>query len=169
MIWRCQDLPGLCRVSLSVNVAFEILQTYCVTHSFIFPTALKAMMKAFPKPRKQFNLRLQGMMSAGEAVGYGGTWVSQRPTTLGLIPVGYGDGYPRHIAKNTLIWVNGQYAPIVGRVSMDMLTVDLTDCSVVQAGDNVELWGAHVSIDDVARSAGTIAYELLCQVTNRVR
>lgn len=108
-------------------------------------------------------------LSAGEAVGYGGTWISTRPTRLGLIPVGYGDGYPRHIAKNTLIWVNGQYAPIVGRVSMDMLTVDLTDCSVVHAGDNVELWGAHVAIDDVARSAGTIAYELLCQVTNRVR
>jgi alanine racemase len=102
-------------------------------------------------------------------VGYGATWSSSRPSIIGVVPVGYGDGYPRHIAANTPVLINGQLAPIVGRVSMDMITVDLTDCHDVHLGDAVELWGESLPVEVIARAAGTIAYELLCQVSDRVR
>lgn len=102
-------------------------------------------------------------------VGYGGTWQSDEPAKIGVVAIGYGDGYPRHISPNTPTWVNGYFAPIVGRVSMDMLTIDLTDCPGVKIGDGVELWGIHVPVETVAKSAGTIAYELICQTSSRVR
>jgi alanine racemase len=105
---------------------------------------------------------------AGSAVGYGATWQSDKPSIIGVVPVGYGDGYPRHIKNNTKTWVKGYEAPIVGRISMDMLTIDLTNCKNVKIGDQVELWGSHIPVETVAKSAGTIAYELLCQVSNRV-
>jgi alanine racemase len=75
---------------------------------------------------------------------------------------------PRHIASNTQVWVNGAFVPIVGRVSMDMLTVDLTDCFNVKIGDLVELWGKYVLVETIAKSANTIPYELLCQLSPRV-
>ena len=102
-------------------------------------------------------------------IGYGGSWQRDTPSVIGVVAVGYGDGYPRHIAANTPVWVNGCLAPIVGRVSMDMLTIDLTDCPNVCIGDAVELWGKHVPVEAIAKSAGTIAYELLCQISSRVR
>ncbi|WP_133128207.1 alanine racemase [Legionella nagasakiensis] len=101
-------------------------------------------------------------------VGYGGTWQSDKPSMIGVVPVGYGDGYPRHVIQAST-WVNGFTAPVVGRVSMDMLTIDLTDCPNVQVGDAVELWGKNIAVERVAQVAGTIAYELLCQVSPRVR
>ncbi len=102
-------------------------------------------------------------------IGYSGTWQNDKPSIIGVIPAGYGDGYPRHIAAGTSVWVNGLLAPIVGRVSMDMLTVDLTNCPGVCIGDAIELWGQHVPVEGVAKAAGTIGYELLCQVTDRTR
>ena len=106
---------------------------------------------------------------AHSPIGYGGTWQSDQPSTIGVVPVGYGDGYPRHIASNTPTWVNGYIAPIVGRVSMDMLTIDLTHCPGVNVGDKVELWGAHVPVETIGKAAKTIAYELICQMSPRVR
>ena len=102
-------------------------------------------------------------------IGYGGTWQTSKPSVIGIVAAGYGDGYPRHISQNTPVWVNGQQAPIVGRVSMDMLTIDLTDCPEAKIGDPVELWGVHIPVETIALSAGTIAYELLCQFSPRVR
>lgn len=102
-------------------------------------------------------------------IGYGGTWQTSKPSVIGVVAAGYGDGYPRHISQNTPVWVKGYKVPIVGRVSMDMLTVDLTECAGVEIGDMVELWGQHIAVEDVALSAGTIAYELLCQFSPRVR
>lgn len=102
-------------------------------------------------------------------IGYGGTWQTTRPSIIGVVAAGYGDGYPRHIAQNTPVWINGYHAPIVGRVSMDMLTVDLTDCPLVNIGEPVELWGKFIPVETIALSAGTIAYELLCQFSPRVR
>lgn len=102
------------------------------------------------------------------AIGYSGTWSSDKASVIGVVPVGYADGYPRHIRPNTPVWVNGTTVPVVGRVSMDMLTVDLTTCSDVKVGDPVELWGRHVPIEVIAESAGTIAYELLTKTTSRV-
>lgn len=108
-------------------------------------------------------------VAAGGAVGYGATWQARRDSVIGIVAAGYGDGYPRHIAANTPVWANGQIVPIVGRVSMDMLAVDLTDHKAVTVGDPVELWGQHVPVETVAKAANTIAYELLCQFSPRVR
>jgi alanine racemase len=108
-------------------------------------------------------------IAADESVGYSGTWKSQKPSVIGVVAAGYGDGYPRHISPHTPVWVNGHKVPIVGRVSMDMLTIDITNHPDVALGDEVELWGAHVPIEAVAESAGTIGYELLCQMTERMR
>ncbi|MBA2652871.1 MAG: alanine racemase [Tatlockia sp.] len=102
-------------------------------------------------------------------IGYGGTWQTSKPSVIGIVAAGYGDGYPRHISQNTPVWLNGEQVPIVGRVSMDMLSIDLTDCSPAKIGDPVELWGAHIPVETIALSAGTIAYELLCQFSPRVR
>ncbi|PJD93680.1 MAG: alanine racemase [Legionella sp.] len=106
--------------------------------------------------------------SAGEAIGYGATWRCERSSVIGVIPVGYGDGYPRHIQSGTCVWVNGHRVPIVGRVSMDMMTVDLTDCPQIKIGDRVELWGKHMPVEIVAKQSNTIAYELMTQVSQRV-
>lgn len=102
-------------------------------------------------------------------IGYGGSWQSDKPSMIGVVAAGYGDGYPRRIAAGTSVWVNGFMAPIVGRVSMDVLTIDLTDCPSVCIGDVVELWGQYVPVETVAKSAGTIPYELLCHVSQRAR
>lgn len=102
-------------------------------------------------------------------IGYGGTWKSNKPSVIGVVAAGYGDGYPRHISANTPVWVKGREIPIVGRVSMDMLTIDLTDHSDIQEGDSVELWGPNILVERIAKSAGTIGYELLCQISERVR
>ena len=104
----------------------------------------------------------------GEHVGYGGSWRCEVASRIGVVAVGYGDGYPRHVPHGTPTWVNGQMAPVVGRVSMDMLTIDLTACPGVDVGMQVELWGERVPVETIARAAGTSAYELICQVTSRV-
>ncbi|MGL5742759.1 MAG: alanine racemase [Legionella sp.] len=102
-------------------------------------------------------------------VGYSGTWKSEKPSIIGIVAAGYGDGYPSHIADHTPVWVQGKEVPIVGRVSMDMLAVDLTDHPDVTPGAPVELWGAHVLVERIARAANTTGYELLCQISERVR
>lgn len=105
---------------------------------------------------------------AGTPIGYGGIWATQKISRIGVVAVGYGDGYPRHIAANTLVWIKGHKVPIVGHVSMDMLTIDLTEYPEIQVGEPVELWGRHISIESVALAAGTIPYELLCQFSPRI-
>lgn len=102
-------------------------------------------------------------------VGYGGTWGSDKPSVIGVVAAGYGDGYPRHISANTSVWIKGREVAVVGRVSMDMLTVDLTNDPDIQIGDSVELWGPHILVERIAKAAGTIGYELLCQTSERVR
>ncbi|KGP63671.1 alanine racemase [Legionella norrlandica] len=102
-------------------------------------------------------------------VGYGGTWKSDKASRIGIVAAGYGDGYPRHISENTPVWVRGREVFIVGRISMDMLAIDLTNHPDIEVGDVVELWGAHILVERVAKSAGTIGYELLCQISERVR
>jgi len=100
----------------------------------------------------------------GDALGYGHSFVAQRSSRIGLVPVGYADGYPRAASNGAPISVNGQLTTVVGRVSMDVLAVDLTDLPNVGAAAHVQLWGDEVNIDDVASHAGTIPYELLCNV-----
>ncbi len=105
---------------------------------------------------------------AGDTVGYGAAWRATGPSRMGVVAMGYADGYPRHAPQGTPVWVAGQRVPLIGRVSMDMMTVDLSQCPQAQVGDLVELWGARVSVDEIAKQAGTISYELLTGVTQRV-
>ena len=104
----------------------------------------------------------------GDAVGYGGTFRCPQNMPVGVVACGYGDGYPRHAASGTPVWIGGHEATLIGRVSMDMLSVDLRRHPGARIGDPVQLWGDHVDVDLVASSAETIAYELLCGVSARV-
>lgn|SRR5690554_5511760 len=108
------------------------------------------------------------VVRAGESVGYGASWVAQKDTRMGMVAIGYGDGYPRHAGTDTPAAVLGKRIRLLGRVSMDMLAVDLTGAPEAREGDLVELWGTTVSVDEVASCAGTIGYELLTGVTARV-
>jgi alanine racemase len=107
-------------------------------------------------------------VGAGETVGYGGTWTAPRDTHLAVVAAGYGDGYPRSVPTGAPVLVDGRCARLVGRVSMDMLTVDVTDLGGAAIGDPVVLWGDGVPVEDVAARAGTIPYELVCGVSQRV-
>ena len=107
-------------------------------------------------------------IGAGESVGYGGRWTARRPSRIGTVAIGYGDGYPRHAPDGTPTFVDGCIAPLAGTVSMDMITIDLTGVDQAEVGASVELWGPNVSVDDVASMSGTIGYELLTHVSARV-
>ena len=108
-------------------------------------------------------------LAPGEALGYGGRFVAPRPTRVGLVAMGYADGYPRSAPDGTPVAVDGRLTRLIGRVSMDMLTVDLSDLPEVGIGAPVELWGPTVAVNAVAQAAGTIAYELLCNVKRVAR
>ncbi|MEJ2041903.1 MAG: alanine racemase [Reinekea sp.] len=107
-------------------------------------------------------------VNAGVRIGYGLRWQAQRDSKIATLAVGYGDGYPRHAPDGTPVWLNGQRVPIAGRVSMDMLMLDVTDLPAVQVGDRAELWGEHLSVDEVASHIGSIGYELLTRLSSRV-
>lgn len=100
-------------------------------------------------------------VTAGESIGYGATYRCATDTPVAVVSVGYADGYPRHVPTGTPVAINGQRCPVLGRVSMDMIVVDITGMQV-DTQDECELWGNTVSVDEVAQAAGTIAYELLC-------
>lgn len=108
-------------------------------------------------------------LAAGESVGYGGGFVSDRPMRIGIAAIGYGDGYPRHAPHGTPVQINGQLSHTVGRVSMDLLAVDLSHLPRAEVGDPVELWGRQLAVETVAEVAGTLSYELTCGITRRVR
>lgn len=109
-----------------------------------------------------------GMVAAGERIGYGGTWTTPEAMPVGVVAIGYGDGYPRHAPSGTPVLIGGQRASLVGRVSMDMITVDLRNCPDAAVGDLATLWGRGLPADEIAVAAGTIAYELFCRLTPRV-
>ena len=104
----------------------------------------------------------------GETVGYGGTWRAARDSRIAIVAGGYGDGVPRHLPSGSPISIAGRRAPLVGRVSMDMIAVDVTDLSDVRVGSAVQFWGKEIAVDDIATAAGTIAYEVLCGLAPRV-
>ncbi|WP_133511176.1 alanine racemase [Candidatus Thiosymbion oneisti] len=105
----------------------------------------------------------------GDAVGYGSTYVCPQDMLVGVAAIGYGDGYPRHAPIGTPVLVGGRRAPLIGRISMDMINIDLRGLPTARVGDPVTLWGADLPVDEIAQWAGTISYELLCRVTSRVR
>ncbi len=107
-------------------------------------------------------------IQSGEQVGYGGTFRAERKMRIGVVACGYADGYPRHAPTGTPVLVNGQLTSTLGRVSMDMLSVDLSALPDAVITSPVTLWGEGLPVDDVAKAAGTISYELLTAVTARV-
>jgi alanine racemase len=121
-----------------------------------------------PVMRLESRLVAVHQLEAGEAIGYGARYVCDRPTRVGVVAIGYADGYPRHAPDGTPVAVNDQLTRLIGRVSMDMLTVDLTALPDARVGDHVQLWGDRVSANEVARLSETIAYELFTGVGHRV-
>jgi alanine racemase len=112
-------------------------------------------------------------LQAGDSVGYGSRFVADKAMRMGVVACGYADGYPRVCPTGTPVLVDGVRGRTLGRVSMDMLTVDLTDLPQAGMGSQVTLWGqsAHgavLSIDEVAQAAGTVGYELMCALAQRV-
>ena len=108
-------------------------------------------------------------IAANEAVGYNGKWVSSKKTKLGVVAIGYGDGYPRYAKNGTPVLVNGKRVPLVGCVSMDIITVDLNTQENAKPGDPVVLWGEGLAVEEIARFSETIPYTLLCGVSQRVK
>ena len=105
---------------------------------------------------------------SGDTIGYGQRYVCKKDTLIGVAAIGYADGYPRSAKDGTPVYINGGIARLAGRVSMDMITVDLTGIKSPQIGDRVELFGSNVSIDEVAQYCNTISYEIFSQITSRV-
>lgn len=115
-------------------------------------------------------------LDAGDAVGYGARYQTDVPIRVAVIACGYADGYPRHAPDGTPVWVagaqglaSGQICPVAGQVSMDMMTIDVTDMPHADVGTVVEMWGDYLPVDRVAQAAGTIGYELLCAIAPRVK
>lgn len=122
------------------------------------------------KPVMTLRTQLMAIQSIrrGEPVGYGARYVAERDMRLGVAAIGYGDGYPRNMPDGAPVRVNGRLQPLAGRVSMDMLTIDLSGQPDARPGDPVVLWGRGLPVERVAAAAGTIPYELFCRVTRRV-
>ena len=120
------------------------------------------------KPVMQFTAEVIALnhIQAGESVGYGSTFVATQAMQLAIVSIGYGDGYPRAFNQPNTVVINGTFIPVVGRVAMDMIAVDVTGLNVT-LGTEVELWGKQRLVDDVATANGTIGYELLCRLSNR--
>lgn len=106
---------------------------------------------------------------AGETIGYGAAWTCTNDTRVGVVGLGYGDGYPRHAPSGTPVLIGGRRVPLIGRVSMDAICVDLHAAPEANPGDTVTLWGEGLPIEEIASAAGTIGYELTCKITSRVK
>jgi alanine racemase len=111
-------------------------------------------------------------IAPGSSVGYGRTFIASRPTRIATLPVGYADGYSRRLSGAADVLIGGRRAPLVGRISMDLITVDVTDLPAVAAGDEVTLigrdGGEEITAEELAAKLGTISYEVLCDVGARV-
>lgn len=107
-------------------------------------------------------------IAAGETTGYNEQWRAQRETRVAFVSAGYADGYPVTATNNSVVAINGKRAPVIGRVSMDTIAIDCTDSNTPAIGDWVELWGNTISVSEVAKAAGSIPYQLLTSVSQRV-
>lgn len=107
-------------------------------------------------------------IAPGEAVGYCSRFIAQRESRIAVVACGFADGYMRGTAQGTPVWVEGQFASIVGNIAMDVMTIDVTDIPEAKVGSDVELWGEHIHVEDLAARAGTIAAEITCALTKRV-
>ena len=105
----------------------------------------------------------------GERIGYAATWECPEDMHVGVAAIGYGDGYPRAAPSGTPVLVGGHAAQVIGRVSMDLMTIDLRGIPEARVGDPVMLWGPELPVERIAEVSGTIGYELTCSITRRVR
>jgi len=134
-----------------------------------FPDSIGAQLGLKPVMALHSRLIAVKSIEVGDTVGYGGSWICEKPTTLGVVAIGYGDGYPRYAKVGTPVLVNGQRVSLIGRVSMDMITVDLGIQTDAKHGDPVTLWGEDLPVEEVAQWSDTIPYTLVCGVTQRVQ
>ncbi len=176
-----EDLPIDCeRSELSIaNSAGILAWPSSLTH-WVRPGIMLFGISPFPEYTAQY-WELKPVMSLysrliavknldiGDKVGYSGTWTCTKPTTLGIVAIGYGDGYPRQAIAGTPVLINGLRVPLIGRVSMDMITVDLESQPDAKPGDTVTLWGDNLAIEEIAAYSDTIPYTLVCGITQRVR
>jgi alanine racemase len=171
-------IPGFTKRSMANSAALMALpQTHAdvlrpgIMLYGVSPFGNKTSMDLGLKPAMHFTSTITSIRSipAFASVGYQGAWQSRKPSRIGIVAAGYGDGYPRQVAPNTPVWIKGHEVPIVGKISMDTLAVDLTNYPAIQLGDCVELWGDHILVERIAKAAGTIAYELLCQTSSRAK
>jgi alanine racemase len=157
------------------------LQSYCSSnYNWVRPgillygagqadKAINELTQLKPVMRLESEVIAMKWVKAGEFVGYGNDWQAVKDTYIAVIAIGYGDGYPRHAVTGTPVLIDGKRVPLIGRVSMDMITVDITKyCHEIQIGSLVTLWGGTLSVDEIAKHANTISYELLCGITSRV-
>jgi alanine racemase len=123
------------------------------------------------QPAMTLSTRLVSVKSveAGGAIGYGGAFVAERPMRIGIAAIGYGDGYPRHAGSGTPVLVGGHLTRTLGRVSMDLMALDLSELPQADVGTPVVAWGRGLAVESVAACAGTLGYELACGITRRVR
>lgn len=169
------DLPG--KKCLS-NSAADLLHPECAA-DWVRPGIMLYGATPATTSAQEFGLRpamtlrseLIGMqrLAVGDSVGYGSSFVADKAMSIGVVACGYADGYPRHAPTGTPILVDGVRTRVVGRVSMDMMTVDLTPVPNAHVGSKVVLWGEGMPIDEVANAAGTVGYELMCAITDRVK
>jgi alanine racemase len=134
-----------------------------------FPYDTAAMLGLAPVMTLRSELIAVRDLAANESVGYGAMYTASRAHRIGVVACGYADGYPRHAPNGTPVLVCGRKVRIAGRVSMDMITVDLSDVPEARVGSPVVLWGEGMPVDDVAAAASTVGYELLCALAPRVR
>jgi len=169
--WKTTETTGMASsllnssgIATKLNAASDWLRPgYMLYGGAVTPDIdLKAVMR--------FNSQVIAIrdIPAGDVVGYGGTWQASRSSRIATVAAGYADGYPRSARSGTPVWVEGQICPLVGRVSMDLITVDITDHPKAGMGSPVVLWGPELAIDNVAKHADTIGYELMTRIPNRV-
>jgi len=177
---RLRALDPAARYSLSIGnsagiLAFPASRMHWVRPGIMLygasPLAGKTAAELGLRPVMSLQTRLVAVrfLRRGEAIGYGGTYVCPEDMKVGVAAVGYGDGYPRHAPTGTPVLIKGKRVPLVGRVSMDMISIDLRAVPDAAMGDPVTLWGQDLPVDEIAERAGTISYELLCHITARVR
>ncbi len=168
--------PGACSLANSAGILqwpeshYDWVRAGAMLYG-ISPVADKTATDLGLQPAMCFQAQVLAVnpVKAGEQVGYGARWQSPRDSRIAIVSAGYGDGYPRHAADGTPVAIDGHRYPLAGRVSMDMLAVDVGLERDIRPGMPVELWGREVAVDTVAGYAGTIGYELVLRLTSRVQ
>jgi len=176
---RLRDLDPTGKHDLSIGnsagiLAFPASRTHWVRPGIMLygasPLSGRTAAELGLRPVMRLETRLIAVraLRRGDTVGYGGAYVCPEDMPVGVAAIGYGDGYPRHAPTGTPVLVGGRRAPLVGRVSMDMINIDLRGLPAARVDDPVTLWGEGLPVDELAQWADTISYELLCRVTPRV-